>query len=121
MLPVGYNAGNQIVQAPGYVALRNEMIHETRIIALDGRAHVSPAIRHYMGDSRGRWEGATLIVETTNFNGKTGVGANGRAMYHSDALHLTERFTRVDADTIQTSSRSTTRRRGRVPARSRCR
>jgi hypothetical protein len=101
MMPVGYNAGNQIVQAPGYVALRNEMIHETRIIPLDGHGHVSPAIRGYMGDSRGHWEGNTLVVDTTNFNGRTGVGANGRAIYHSDALHLTERFTRVDADTIQ--------------------
>jgi hypothetical protein len=101
MMPVGYNAGNQIVQTPGYVALRNEMIHETRIIPLDRRVHVSPAIRQYMGDSLGHWEGNTLVVDTTNFNGRTGVGANGRAIYHSDALHLTERFTRVDADTIQ--------------------
>jgi hypothetical protein len=54
-----------------------------------------------MGDSRGRWDGATLVVDITNFNGTTGVGANGRAIYHSDALHLVERFTRVDADTIE--------------------
>jgi hypothetical protein len=101
MMPVGYNAGNQIVQAPGYVALRNEMIHETRVIPLDGRPHVSPALRGYMGDSRGRWEGDTLVVETTNFNGLTGVGANGRALYHSDALHLVERFTRLDDDTLR--------------------
>ena len=101
MMPVGYNAGNEIVQGPGYVALRNEMIHETRIISLDGRPHPSPAIRQYMGDSRGRWDGATLVVETTNFNGKTGVGANGRAIYHSDALRLVEHFTRVDPDTIE--------------------
>ena len=101
MMPVGYNAGNEIVQGPGYVALRNEMIHETRVIPLDGRPHVAPSIRHYMGDSRGRWEGATLVVDTTNFNGATGVGANGRAIYHSDALHLVERFTRIDADTIE--------------------
>ena len=101
MVPVGYNAGNQIVQGPGYVALRNEMIHETRVIPLDGRPHVSSVIRQYMGDSRGRWEGNTLVVETSNFNGKTGVGANGRAIYHSDALHLLERFTRTSADTIR--------------------
>jgi hypothetical protein len=101
MVAVGYNAGNQIVQGPGWVALRNEMIHEARVIPLDGRPHASPAIRSYMGDSRGRWDGATLVVDTTNFNGKTGVGGNGRASYHSDALHVVERFTRTDADTIQ--------------------
>jgi hypothetical protein len=101
MVAVGYNAGNQIVQGPGWVALRNEMIHEARMIPTDGRKHVSPGIRTYMGDSVGRWDGATLVVDTTNFNGKTGVGANGRAIYHSDALHVVERFTRVDANTIQ--------------------
>jgi hypothetical protein len=101
MVAVGYNAGNQIVQGPGWVALRNEMIHEARLIPLDGRPHAPATIRSYMGDSRGRWDGATLVVETTNFNGKTGVGANGRAIYHSDALRITERFTRTGADTIQ--------------------
>ena len=100
MMPVGYNAGNEIVQGPGYVALRNEMIHEVRIFPLDGRPHLSSAVRTYMGDSRAHWEGATLVVDTTNFNGTTGVGANGRAIYHSDALHLVERFTRVGPQTI---------------------
>jgi hypothetical protein len=101
MMPVGYNAGNEIVQAPGYVALRNEMIHEVRVIPLDGRPHLPSSIRQYMGDSRGRWDGGTLVVETKNFNGRTGVGANGRAIYHSDALQLVERFTLVDSDTIE--------------------
>ena len=101
MLPVGYNAGNEIVQAPGYVALRNEMIHETRIIPLDGRPRLSSRFRQYMGDSRGHWDGNTLVVDTTNLTDLTGVGANGRAIFHSAALHLIERFTRVDADTIQ--------------------
>ena len=101
MLPVGYNAGNEIVQAPGFVALRNEMIHETRIIPLERRAHLPAAIRQYMGDSIGRWDGDTLVVETTNLTSKTGAGANGRAIFHSEALTLTERFTRVDADTIR--------------------
>src|SRR5436190_14984904 len=76
------------------------MIHETRLIPLDGRKHLRPAIRTYMGDSIGHWDGTTLMVDTTNFNGRTGVGANGRAIYHSDALHLVERFTRVDQTTI---------------------
>jgi hypothetical protein len=101
MVAVGYNAGNQIVQGPGWVALRNEMIHEARLIPTDGRKHASPAIRRYMGDSVGRWDGPTLVVDTVNFNGRTGIGANGRAIYHSDALHVVERFTRVAADTIQ--------------------
>ena len=105
MVAVGYNAGNQIVQGPGWVGLRNEMIHEARIIPTDGRKHVSSAIRTYMGDSVGHWDGATLVVDTTNFNGRTGIGANGRAIYHSDALHVVERFTRVDADTMQYEAR----------------
>jgi hypothetical protein len=105
MVAVGYNAGNEIVQGPGWLAIRNEMIHETRLIPLDGRRHLSPVIRSYMGDSIGRWDGTTLVVDTTNFNGTTGIGANGRAIYHSDALHVVERFTRTDADTIQYEAR----------------
>ena len=101
MLPVGYNAGNEIVQGPGFVALRNEMIHETRIIPLDGRPRLSPLMRQYMGDSRGRWEGATLVVETTNLTALTGVGANGRALFHSTSLRLTERFSRTSDDILQ--------------------
>jgi hypothetical protein len=100
-LPVGYNAGNQIVQGPGYVAIRYEMIHETRLIPLDGRPHVGRRIRTYMGDPRGHWEGNTLVVETTNFNGKAGITGNGRATYTSDAIRLVERFTRVDRDTLE--------------------
>jgi hypothetical protein len=103
MLPVGYNAGNEIVQGPGVVALRNEMIHETRVIALDGRPHLSPVLRGYMGDTRGHWDGDTLVLDTVNLTDKTGVGANGRALFHSPALHLTERFTRTASDTLQYS------------------
>ena len=103
MLPVGYNAGNEIVQGPGVVALRNEMIHETRVIPLDGRPHLAPVMRQYMGDTRGRWEGDTLVLDTTNLTDKTGVGANGRALFHSATMRLTERFTRTSADTLQYS------------------
>ena len=99
--PVVYNNGTEIVQSPGYVAIRYEMIHETRIIPLDGRAQVSPAVRQHMGLARGRWEGDTLVVETTNFNGTIGVTGNGRLMPTSDALKMVERFTRIDAKTIQ--------------------
>jgi hypothetical protein len=100
MFPSGYSNGNQIIQAPGIVAIRNEMIHETRIIPLDGRPHVSGAIRGYMGDPRGHWEGNTLVVESTNFNGKFGARRNGSDIPMSDALHVVERFTRTDAETL---------------------
>jgi hypothetical protein len=94
MLPTGYNGNYQIFQSPDSVAILAEMIHDVRVIPLDGRPHVGPGIRQWMGDSRGHWEGSTLVVDTTNFSSKT--------IYHgsSDNLHLVERFTRVDADTM---------------------
>ncbi|MBN1238597.1 MAG: hypothetical protein JXB36_08840 [Gammaproteobacteria bacterium] len=101
ILPVIYNSGNEIVQAPGYVAIRNEMIHETRVIPLDGRPHVSPDIRMWMGDSRGRWDGDTLVIETRNLTDRTGVGLNGGGPRHSEQLTITERLTRIDEDTIR--------------------
>jgi hypothetical protein len=105
MIPVVYNNGNQILQAPGYVVLRNEMIHESRVIPLDGRPHAGPNIRMYLGDSRGHWEGETLVVETTNFTDKDAIGSNGAGYpgdpgHHSADPKLTERFTRVDANTL---------------------
>ena len=72
MLPTLYNFGNQILQAPGYVIIRNEMIHETRVIPLDGRPHIGKDIALYMGDSRGHFEGNTLVVETTNLKDQPG-------------------------------------------------
>ena len=101
ILPVIYNNGNQIIQAPGVVVLRNEMIHETRFFYTDGRPHVSSKIRSYMGDSRARWDGDTLVVETTNMFDRNGIGGNGGGQAFSDALKITERFTRVDANTIE--------------------
>jgi len=77
MFPAGYNNAYQIVQTPGYVVILYEMIHETRIIPLDGRPHVSAGIRLWNGDSRGHWEGNTLVVETTNFNGLVGETSAG--------------------------------------------
>jgi hypothetical protein len=100
ILPVIYNNGTQIFQAPGYVAIVNEMIHETRVVPLDGRAHVDPKIKMWLGDSRGRFEGDTLVVETQNFTDRTGVGVNGGGQRHSEALTITERFTRVADDMI---------------------
>jgi hypothetical protein len=105
VIPVVYNNGNQIVQAPGYVVFRNEMIHESRVIPLDGRPHVGQNIRMYMGDSRGHWEGNTLVVETTNFTDKDAIGSNGAGYpgdpgYHSDQLKIVERFTRISENRL---------------------
>jgi hypothetical protein len=101
MLPTAYNMGTEIMQIPGAVVIRNEMIHETRIIPVDGRPHISPKIRSYMGDSRGRWEGDTLVIETTHFNGKVGLTRNGNTLLTSPNLKLVERITRTDANTLQ--------------------
>ena len=101
ILPVIYNNGNEIVQGPGFVAIRNEMIHETRVVPLDGRPHPSPEIKTWMGISRGRWDGDTLVVETRNFDPRTsGIAVNGGGARISDALVVTERFTRVGGDQI---------------------
>ena len=96
-----YSSGMEIVQAPGLVVIRYEMIHESRIIPLDGRPHPGPSIRSYMGEPRGRWDGSTLVVETRNFNGRTGsYGRNANGNPTSEALTLVERFTRIDAETL---------------------
>ena len=101
IFPVIYGNGQQIVQGPGYISIMQEMVHEARIIPLDGRPHASPNIRSYMGDARGHWEGNTLVVETTNFlPSKTGIGLNGGGTPTSEALKLTERYTRVDPNTV---------------------
>jgi hypothetical protein len=104
MLPGAYNNNYQIVQIPGYVVILVEMIHDVRIIPLDRRPHLPQSIRQWMGDSRGHWDGNTLVVETTNFTDKTGdVGAGmQRATFRGsdDKLSLIERFTLVDPDTI---------------------
>src|SRR5262245_53482442 len=101
IFPVIYGNGQQIVQAPGYVTILQEMVHEARVIPLDGRPHANANIRSYMGDARGHWEGNTLVVETTNFIGnKTGIGGNGGGTPTSDALKLTERYTRVSPSVL---------------------
>ena len=99
--PNVYSSGMQIHQAPGYVVIRYEMVHEARIIPLDRRPHLSPAIRSYMGDARGVWDGEALVVETTNFNGRTGSYArNGDGNPTSTALRLVERFHLQDDRTL---------------------
>ena len=96
-LPTLYGNGLRIVQNPGNVAISYEMIHETRIVPVDGRPHLPAHARLYMGDPRGRWDGDTLVVDTTNFTDKTVVGQTQT----SELLHVTERFTRISPDTIQ--------------------
>ena len=89
--PTGYNNNYQIVQTREYVAIRYEMMAETRIIPLDGRPHVGPRIRTWIGNARGRWEGDTLVVETTNYNDQ----ATFRFPADNETLRVVERFTRV--------------------------
>ena len=105
IFPASYNSGYQIIQAPGYVVIVYEMIHEARIIPLDNSKHLPPAFRLWNGDSRGHWEGNTLVVDITNYNDKGNVATNIatqriRALPQSEALHVVERFTRVDETTI---------------------
>jgi hypothetical protein len=100
ILPVVYGNGLEIVQAPGFVAIRYEMVHDTRIIPTDGRTHLPASVHSYMGDPVGHWEGNTLVVETTNFNGQLGIGLNGGGVPSSDELKLVERFTRTGENTI---------------------
>ena len=94
LMPVGYNANLDIHQGPGYVVVRTEMVHATRLIPIDNRPHAGQHIRQWSGDSRGHWDGNTLVVETTNFNDKI------RFRNSTSSLRVVERFTRVDANTI---------------------
>jgi hypothetical protein len=105
LLPANYNNGYQIVQTPSYLLIHAEMIHEARIIYLDGAPHLDARIKTWAGDSRGHWEGATLVVDTTNFNDRgwliTHSGAGRvRGVPYSESLHIIERFTRVDTNTL---------------------
>jgi hypothetical protein len=101
VLRVVYGNGNRIVQAPGMVAISYEMIHDTRVMYTDGRPHVSPSIRQLLGDSRARWEGDELVVETTNLTDRTSIGGNGNGLRHSAKMVITERFKRVAEDVLQ--------------------
>jgi hypothetical protein len=108
MIPFPYNNGVRIFQAPGYVVLNLELIHETRIIPIDGRAALPGAMKTWLGDSRGHWEGQTLVVETSGFNGESPmviVGPSNEPVPTSPALHVTERFTPTGPDTLQYEAR----------------
>jgi hypothetical protein len=95
MLYTLYDFGNEIIQAPGYVVIRSEMVHETRVIPTDGRPHVGANIKTYMGNSVGHWEGNTLVVETTNLRPESAGG--GR---YTKVAKVTERFTRTAPDEL---------------------
>ena len=94
MLSSTYNNNIEIVQGPGYVAILSEMIHDVRMIPLDGRPHVSENIRLWRGDSRGRWEGNTLVIDTTNFTDKTAFRGS------TEKLHVVERISRPSQDVL---------------------
>jgi hypothetical protein len=103
--PAGYNNGYQILQFPGYVLIHYEMIHAARIIPTDGRKHLPSHLRFWDGDSVGHWEGNTLVVDVTNYNGRGWIATNAasgrmRGVLQSDALHVVERFTPVSANSI---------------------
>jgi hypothetical protein len=103
MFPFMYNSGIEIVQAPGYVVIRLELVHETRIVPLDGRPALESEIVQWLGDSRGRFEGDTLVIETANFNGGSPmliVGPGGKPLPTSRELRIVERLTRTGDDTI---------------------
>ena len=101
MIPTVYNNNYQFFQLPGYVVIHQEMIHNTRVIPLDGRPQLAPAIREWDGDSRGRWEGQTLVVETTNFHPEaefnSAAGGTAGAIPLGPGAKVTERFTRQSA------------------------
>lgn len=102
MIPYIYNSNYQIIQTGQEVMLNVEMIHDTRIIRLDRQSHLPPSVRLWLGDSIGRWEGSTLVVDTTNFNDGGGFFGDAGGMFGSDRnLHVVERFSLLDANTIQ--------------------
>jgi hypothetical protein len=103
MFPFMYNSGMEIMQAPGYVVIRLELVHETRIVPVDGRASLAPEVVQWLGDSRGRFEGDTLVIETRNFNGDSPmliVGPGGKPIPTSRELRIVERLTRTADETI---------------------
>ena len=108
MFPAGYNTAYEIIQIPGHVVFVFEMIHETRIVPIDGRPRLGEAIKQWNGEPRGRWEGDTLVVESTNYNNKGSVATSAatgrmRGIPQTEAMRVVERFTRVDANTINYS------------------
>jgi hypothetical protein len=100
MLPGAYNNNYQIVQTPDTVVIFNEMIHDARVIPMDGRPHVPSNLHFWLGDSRGHWDGDTLVIDTTNLRDKAGLNGGLEILHVSENTHVVERFKRVDADTL---------------------
>lgn len=105
MFPAGHNNAYQIIQTAGQVIIVSEMIHDARVIPIDGSSHPPANVRLWDGDSRGHWDGNTLVVDTTNFNNKGSIATSAvqgriKGIPQTEALHLVERFTRTDADTL---------------------
>jgi hypothetical protein len=103
-VPSNYNNLWRILQVPGAVVILAENIHDVRVIPLDGRPHLSSAIRQWHGDSRGRWEGQTLVVETTNFRDRSAFQSASATGFTSEKMRAIERFTRIDDETIDYES-----------------
>jgi hypothetical protein len=103
MFPTGYNNNVQILQTPDYVTITHEMMHDTRVIPLDGRPHLSPGIRQYLGDSRARWEGTTLVIDVTNFrrNDTTAIHPLSATRLAREGTRLVERYTRTAVDAMR--------------------
>ncbi len=99
--PVVYGNGLRVVQTVDSVAISYEMIHDTRVIKLGERPHMDDGVRQYLGNSRGYWDGDTLVVETRNLTDMTSIGGNGNGTRHSEAMTIMERFTRVDPEMIE--------------------
>src|SRR5262249_20245188 len=101
MIPYSYNSNYQIIQTPSEVMIHVEMIHDTRIIAMHGGAHASSNMRVWLGDSIGRWEGNSLVIDPTNFNDARGFFGDAGGMFGNDRnLHVVERLRQVDANTL---------------------
>ncbi len=101
MIPYSYNSNYQIVQTEREVMIHVEMVHDTRVIALDGRPHAPAAVRRWLGDSIGHWDGKTLVVDTTNFNDGGGFFGDAGGMFGWDRnLHVVERLSLLDANTL---------------------
>lgn len=106
LFPAGYNNAYQIIQTRGYVVIVSEMIHSARVIPIDRTPHLPSVMKTWDGDSRGHWEGQTLVVDTANFNNKGWIATNAasgriKGVMQTEKTHVVERFTRVDAETIK--------------------
>jgi hypothetical protein len=103
IVPTGYNSDLQILQSRGYVVIMTEMMPDARIVPLDGRPPLPSAVPQWLGDSRGHWEGDTLVIETTDFTGKTAIQGMPRGMLLSPDAHVEERFTRLGENRLRYS------------------